>query len=217
MSVNEKSISLQVLRNNLASLTYLIMRSAWHAPSVHPRGRQNFPSAPAHGSLKKQPKMYLQQQNGCQTAGPSACFDIEESFMKWFLLIRILTSTVRKSLALLLVFCHSRCSMSDLSSNTLPLAGIYSDPKGLERKQCHRILHKIGSLRLRESNTQVRWAAALLRSNPNQTICPHCRAVSPRGGAGVGKKRVLFHSWYLKRSDSESGCQQMFKAAFLFS
>lgn len=47
-----------------------------------------------------------------------------------------------------------------------------------EMKRCHHILHKIRSSGRWESNTQVSWAAILLRSNPTQTLCPHCRAVS---------------------------------------
>lgn len=94
----------------------------------------------------------------------------------------------------------------------------HSDLQSFEIKQWHHILRKIQCLKLQESNTQVSWAAMLLRSNPIQTTCPHCRAVSPNhaqrkrvrwGGESYGKKCFsewersrrtidLFHSWFIK-------------------
>ncbi|TNN69805.1 hypothetical protein EYF80_020037 [Liparis tanakae] len=47
------------------------------------------------------------------------------------------------------------------------------------------------------SNTQVSAAAAPLRSNPTQTLCPHGRAVSPNHGAR--RRKTEFGQIVLRR------------------
>lgn len=67
-----------------------------------------------------------------------------------------------------------------------PLSDLCGDLESLERKAPY--FFKIHSPRLKESNTQVSWAAALLRSNPTQTLCPHCRAVSQKQTTARGRE-----------------------------
>lgn len=114
------------------------------------------------------PHTYQLQQNRCQI-----------EFLLWHMLTFIKTA----------LFNRTQCIT--VSSLRAQKPAVISDPltrafqldfavirRDSEMKRCHHILHKIRSSGRWESNTQVSWAAILLRSNPTQTLCPHCRAVS---------------------------------------